>query len=363
MIVDEYQNTRVPNIHSLGDCCGKWELTPVAIAARFRSFILHHLSRFRKIHPIIAHICRSSSPVSQSDTEFDLLSPAKISRIGSEPLFLTAEGVLRPGNTLSLSSKLNTKFHERPWNTLETGLTFSCTPTSKRWLVCTTSQWLSIFLQSYFGWLLSIFRPPVGGLLPSKFPEPRSPSMVTVESMLDFFTCCSNNRSVGLSSPQSISFSILNTFLLPVLVSFGDGAFCNSSFIFCSNLTGSFLGSVGVFLAGEDPMKFSSKSSKSLGSDILSATRYSKFQDEIIESRLWNTQNSFKNATGIIAMPSLQLLNFESKRLKIYIAHRVSKRNLLPDKSDQLLYVRWHVTLFHQWLQQDFVHVWSLFGK
>ena len=39
-------------------------------------------------------------------------------------------------------------------------------------------------------------------------------------------------------------------------------------------------------------------------------------------------------------MPSLQLLIFESKRLKIYIAHRVSKRNLLPDKSDQLLYVR-----------------------
>ena len=108
MIVDEYQNTRVPNIHSLGNCCGKWELTPVAIAARFRSLILRHLSRFRKIHPIIAHICRSSSPVSQSDTEFDLLSPAKISRIGSEPLFLTAEGVLRPGNTLSLSSKLST---------------------------------------------------------------------------------------------------------------------------------------------------------------------------------------------------------------------------------------------------------------
>ena len=23
----------VPNIHFLGDCCGKWELTPVAIAA------------------------------------------------------------------------------------------------------------------------------------------------------------------------------------------------------------------------------------------------------------------------------------------------------------------------------------------
>ena len=106
--MDEYQNTRVPNIHSLGDCCGKWELTPVAIAARFRSFILRHLSRFCKIHPIIAHICRSSSPVSQSDTEFDLLSPAKISRIWSEPLFLTAEGVLRPGNTLSLSSKLST---------------------------------------------------------------------------------------------------------------------------------------------------------------------------------------------------------------------------------------------------------------
>ena len=51
---------------------------------------------------------RSSSPVSQSDTEFDLLSPTTISRIGSEPLFLTAEGVLRPGNTLSLSSKLST---------------------------------------------------------------------------------------------------------------------------------------------------------------------------------------------------------------------------------------------------------------
>ena len=108
MIVDEYQSTRVPNIHSLGDCCGKWELTPVAIAALFRSFILRHLSRFRKIHPINAHICRSFSPVSQSYTEFDLLSPAKISRIGSEPLFLTAEGVLRSGNTLSLSSKLST---------------------------------------------------------------------------------------------------------------------------------------------------------------------------------------------------------------------------------------------------------------
>jgi len=33
VIVDEYQNTNVPNIHSLGDCCGKWLLTPVAIAA------------------------------------------------------------------------------------------------------------------------------------------------------------------------------------------------------------------------------------------------------------------------------------------------------------------------------------------
>jgi len=33
VIVDEYQNTNVPSIHSLGDCCGKWLLTPVAIAA------------------------------------------------------------------------------------------------------------------------------------------------------------------------------------------------------------------------------------------------------------------------------------------------------------------------------------------
>ena len=33
MIVDEYQKTSVLNIHSVGDCCGKWELTPVAITA------------------------------------------------------------------------------------------------------------------------------------------------------------------------------------------------------------------------------------------------------------------------------------------------------------------------------------------
>ncbi|XP_075254170.1 glutathione reductase-like [Convolutriloba macropyga] len=33
VIVDEYQNTNIPSIHSIGDCCGKWLLTPVAIAA------------------------------------------------------------------------------------------------------------------------------------------------------------------------------------------------------------------------------------------------------------------------------------------------------------------------------------------
>ncbi|KAI4231664.1 MAG: hypothetical protein LQ352_008389, partial [Teloschistes flavicans] len=33
IIADEYQNTNVDNIYSLGDVCGKAELTPVAIAA------------------------------------------------------------------------------------------------------------------------------------------------------------------------------------------------------------------------------------------------------------------------------------------------------------------------------------------
>lgn len=33
VLVDEFQNTNVENIHSLGDVTGKWELTPVAIAA------------------------------------------------------------------------------------------------------------------------------------------------------------------------------------------------------------------------------------------------------------------------------------------------------------------------------------------
>ncbi|KAL2055532.1 hypothetical protein ABVK25_004340 [Lepraria finkii] len=33
IIADEYQNTNVENIYSLGDVCGKIELTPVAIAA------------------------------------------------------------------------------------------------------------------------------------------------------------------------------------------------------------------------------------------------------------------------------------------------------------------------------------------
>lgn len=33
IIVDEYQNTNVPNVYALGDVCGKVELTPMAIAA------------------------------------------------------------------------------------------------------------------------------------------------------------------------------------------------------------------------------------------------------------------------------------------------------------------------------------------
>ena len=108
MIVDEYQNTRVPNIHSLGDCCGKWELTPVAIAAVLGLSFSATCRDFARFIQSLLTSGRSSSPVNQSDTEFDLLSPAKISRIGSEILFLNAEGVLRPENTLSLSSKLST---------------------------------------------------------------------------------------------------------------------------------------------------------------------------------------------------------------------------------------------------------------
>ena len=172
--MDEHQNTRVPDIHSLGDCCGKWELTPVAIAAVLGLSLSATCRDFAKFIQSLLTSGRSSSPVSQSDTEFDLLSPAKISRIGSEPLFLTAEGVLRPENVFINEQTLIPKFQEWPWSTLEIGFTFSCTPTSKRWLVCTTSHWLSIFLLSYFGWLLSSFRPPVGRLLPSKNPEPRS---------------------------------------------------------------------------------------------------------------------------------------------------------------------------------------------
>jgi len=33
IIVDDYQNTQVKNIYAVGDITGKWELTPVAIAA------------------------------------------------------------------------------------------------------------------------------------------------------------------------------------------------------------------------------------------------------------------------------------------------------------------------------------------
>ncbi|KAI9829217.1 MAG: Glutathione reductase [Phylliscum demangeonii] len=33
IVVDDFQNTNVPNIHALGDVCGRLELTPVAIAA------------------------------------------------------------------------------------------------------------------------------------------------------------------------------------------------------------------------------------------------------------------------------------------------------------------------------------------
>ena len=33
IVVDDYQNTNVPGIYALGDICGKYELTPVAIAA------------------------------------------------------------------------------------------------------------------------------------------------------------------------------------------------------------------------------------------------------------------------------------------------------------------------------------------
>jgi glutathione reductase (NADPH) len=33
IVVDEYQNTNVKNVYALGDVCGKWLLTPVAIAA------------------------------------------------------------------------------------------------------------------------------------------------------------------------------------------------------------------------------------------------------------------------------------------------------------------------------------------
>ena len=105
VIVDEYQNTRVPNIHSLGDCCGKWELTPVDIAVRFLGLSFSTTCRdFARFIRSLLTSGRSSSPVSQSDTELDLIWPVKISRIESESLFLIAEGVLRPENTLSLSS-------------------------------------------------------------------------------------------------------------------------------------------------------------------------------------------------------------------------------------------------------------------
>jgi len=32
-VVDEYQNTTAPGVYAIGDCTGKWLLTPVAIAA------------------------------------------------------------------------------------------------------------------------------------------------------------------------------------------------------------------------------------------------------------------------------------------------------------------------------------------
>jgi len=65
IIVDEYQNTNVPGIYSLGDVCGKFLLTPVAIAAGRR--LAHRLfngeTENRLIYENIATVVFSHPPV------------------------------------------------------------------------------------------------------------------------------------------------------------------------------------------------------------------------------------------------------------------------------------------------------------